>query len=84
MSDGLRSNDEIERLVRLIDGTPREKAVEMMVGQLRSGVSYRNFLSAVFVAAERFKASPHMVLMVNSANRLSLDLHSEHLLIPMF
>lgn len=84
MSDGLRSNDEIERLVRLIDGTPRENAVEMMVGQLRSGVSYRSFLSSVFVAAGRFKSSPHMVLMVNSAHRLSLDMPREQKLLPMF
>ena len=84
MSDSLRSNDETERLVRLIDGTPREKAVEMMVGQLRSGVSYRSFLSAVFVAAGRFKSSPHMVLMVNSAHRLSLDMPREQMLLPMF
>lgn len=84
MSDGLRANDEIERLVRLIDGTERKNAVEMMVGQLQSGVSYRSFLSAVFLAAGRFKASPHMVLLVNSAHRLSLDMPREQTLLPMF
>ncbi len=84
MSDGLRADVEIERLVRLIDQTPREQAVEMMVNQLRSGVSYRSFLSAVFVAAGRFNMSPHKVLMVNSAHRISLDMPREQMLLPMF
>ena len=83
-STGLRATEEIERLVGLIDRTPREKAVEMMVGQLRSGVSYRSFLSSVFIAAGRFNVSPHKVLMVNSAHRISLDMPREQMLLPMF
>ena len=84
MSDRLRASDDVERLVRQIDRTSRENAVEWMVGQLQSGVSYRSLLSAVFVAAGRFNMSPHKVLMVNSAHRLSLDMPPDQMLLPMF
>jgi len=42
---------EMEPLISLIENTPREKCAEMAVEQLRRGVSYRQMLAALFLAA---------------------------------
>jgi hypothetical protein len=81
---------DVEPIVRLIEETPREKCVELMVEQLQRGLPYRNFLAALFLAGVRnvmphpvgFKF--HCVLAIHSANQLSLDAVPEDRLLPLF
>jgi hypothetical protein len=81
---------DVEPVVRLIEETPREKCVELMVEQLQKGLPYRNFLAALFLAGVRnvmphpvgFKF--HCVLAIHSANQLSLDAVPEDRLLPLF
>jgi hypothetical protein len=81
---------DVEPIVRLIEETPREKCVELMVDQLQRGLPYRNFLAALFLAGVRnvmphppgFKF--HCVLAIHSANQLSLDAVPEDRLLPLF
>jgi hypothetical protein len=80
----LRPDGDVEPLVRLIEATPREAAVAMMIEQLRRGVSYRQFLAALFVAAARLNVSPHHVYMIHSAHQLGLDVAREDRLLPLF
>lgn len=75
---------EIAPLVRLIETTPREKSVAMMIGELRKGVTKNQFVAAMFLAAARMKVSPHHVYMINSALRLSNDMERETQLLPLF
>src|SRR5437016_11290038 len=49
----VRFTPDVEPIVRLIEETPRERCVEMMVEQLRRGLPYRNFLAALFLASVR-------------------------------
>ena len=71
-------------LVKLIDGTPREKSVQMMLEQLQKGVSWRQFLAAMFLVAAEINVSPHHVFMINAAQRLSLSVDREYRLLPLF
>ena len=75
---------EISPLVRLIEATPREKAVEMMIGELRKGTTKNQFVAAMFLAAARMRVSPHHVYMINSALRLSNTMPRETQLLPLF
>lgn len=56
--DDVRLTPDIEHLVRLIEETPRSKIVAAMIEQLRKGVTYRQFLGAMFVASARMDVSP--------------------------
>ena len=80
---------EMEPLVRLIERTPREKCFEMIVDQLRQGVSYRQFLGSLFLAGVR-DISPqppgfkfHCVFVIHSAHQLSLDAPVSDRLLPL-
>src|SRR5690349_13803731 len=48
--DLVRFGPELEPVVRLIEETPRAGCPAMMIGQLRKGLPYRNFLAALFLA----------------------------------
>jgi hypothetical protein len=85
----VRFGPEIEPLIRLIEDTPRERCVEMLVEQLRRGVSYRQFMSALFLAGLRtFKPSStggmHSVYLIHAAHQISLDGATEERLLPLF
>jgi hypothetical protein len=82
--EDVRLTPEIEPLVRLIEETPQEKSVAVMIGQLRKGVSYRQFLAALFLAALRMNVSPHHVYMIFSAHQVSLEVGREERLLPLF
>jgi hypothetical protein len=88
--DILRFSGEIEPLVSLIERTPREKCAEMAVEQLRSGVSYRQFMAALFLAGIRnINPRPpgfalHCVFVVHSAHLLSLESPPDTRLFPLF
>jgi hypothetical protein len=80
----IRFSPDLEPIVRLIEETPRDKCVGVLAGQVRAGLPYRRFLSAVFLAALRKQDSHHSVYLVNSAHQVSLDLNSKDRLIPLF
>ena len=88
--DLVRLRPEIEPLVRLIERTPREKCFEKIAEQLRAGVSYRQFLAALFLAGIR-NVNPqppgfkfHCVFVIHSAHQLSLDTPVRERLLPLF
>jgi hypothetical protein len=88
--DVLKFSGEIEPLVALIERTPRDRCQEMAVEQLRSGVSYREFLAALFLAGIRnINPRPpgfalHCVFVVHSAHLLSLEAPPDARLLPLF
>ena len=54
-------NSDLELIVRLILGTPREQCVQLMADQFRRGLPYRRALAVLFLAAIRYPYSPHNV-----------------------
>jgi hypothetical protein len=89
--DLVRFGPDIEPIVRLIEETPHEKCVAMMVEQLRAGLPYRHFLAALYLAAIRaarwhgsIHAYDHNAYVVHSANQLTLDLPVAERLLPAF
>ena len=67
---------EIEPVVRLIEETPRDRALEVVISQLKKGLSYKNLLAGLFLAGIRnIKPRPvgfkfHAVMVINSAHVL--------------
>src|SRR5689334_6539571 len=88
--DVLKYSGEMESLVSLIERTPREKCAEMAVEQLRSGVSYRQFLAALFLAGIRnINPRPpgfalHCVFVVHSAHLIGMEAPEDVRLLPLF
>lgn len=80
----VRLSPDIEPLVRLIERTPREQSVGMIIDQLSKGLSYRQFLAGLFLAAIRSRSSPHHVHMIHAAQSLSFDVPHEERLLPLF
>jgi hypothetical protein len=89
-TERVRFRADIEPLVRLIEETEREKCVEVVVAQLRRGVSYRQFLAALFLAGIR-EVNPrpcssklHCVFVIHAAHLMSLDAPVGEQLLPLF
>ena len=86
----MRFRPEIEPLVGLIERTARDKCAEMAVEQLQSGVSYRQFLAALFLAGIRnINPRPpgfalHCVFVVHSAHLISLEAPADARLLSLF
>jgi hypothetical protein len=86
----MKFRPEIEPLVGLIERTPRDKCAEMAVEQLRGGVSYRQFLAALFLAGIRnINPRPpgfalHCVFVIHSAHLMSLEAPADSRLLPLF
>lgn len=78
-----RVDDETERLVSLISETPHERAVGMMIDQVRQGISHRSFLGALYVSALRF-ALGHRVIVHHPVTQLSLDAPRDERLHSLF
>lgn len=88
-SDIVRFGADIEPLVGLIEETPRSDCIEVVAGRLKAGLSYRELLSALFLAGIR-NVSPqppgfkfHCVFVLHSANQLSLDAPDRERLLPL-
>jgi hypothetical protein len=86
----VRFRPDVEPLVRLFEETEREKCVEVAVDQLRRGVSYRQFLAALFLAGIR-EVNPqpcgfklHCVFVIHAAHLMSLDAPVGEHLLPLF
>src|SRR5262249_37562061 len=71
-------------LVRLIEETPRAKCPAMMIGQLKKGLPYRNFLAAMFLAKIREGEVEHESAALHAANQLTLDAPVQERLLPAF
>lgn len=83
--DIVRYSPDIEPTVRLMEDTPIEKCPEMLAEQLRRGVSYRQLLAGLFLAALRGPSSiAHSVFVIHSAHEMSLDARAEERLLPLF
>ncbi|MDZ4852713.1 MAG: hypothetical protein SGI77_25770 [Pirellulaceae bacterium] len=86
----VRFRPEIEPLVKMLEDTPREKIIDAATALIRSGTSYRELLSALFLAGIRnvqprpsvgFKF--HSVLVVNSAHQASIAAKNESRWLPL-
>ncbi len=80
---------EIEPVVRLIEETPRDRAIEVAVNQLKKGLSYRNLMAGLFLAGIRnIKPRPvgfkfHAVMVINSAHLLGQTSAVSERLLPL-
>src|SRR5262245_15758690 len=87
--DRVSLNAEIEPIVRTIEDTPREKVIETAVGLLRSGVTYQQFMTALYLAGIRGVDSWnsggtfHCVYVINSAHMLAREAPAEERLLPL-
>lgn len=78
---------EVEPLVRLIEDTERERCVEMVGEQLLRGLSYRNFMSAVFLAGLRNGGDAgyyHCIYVIHAANQLAASTPVGEQTLPLF
>ncbi len=87
--DAVRFRPEIEPVVRWIEETPRDRAMETAIARLQAGLSYRDLLSGLFLAGIRnVKPRPvgfkfHAVLVINSAHLLGQTAGSDERLLPL-
>ncbi|MBX6315599.1 MAG: hypothetical protein IRY99_22200, partial [Isosphaeraceae bacterium] len=88
--EAVRFRPEIEPVVRWIEETPRERALDVAVEQLKAGLSYRDLLAGLFLAGIRnIKPRPvgfkfHAVLVINSAHILGQSANVDDRLLPLF
>jgi hypothetical protein len=86
----VRLSPEIEPVVRVIEDTPRERIFEAAAGLLRSGVDYRQFMAALYLAGIRNVDSRssgsrfHCVYVINSAHLLAVESPAHERLLPLF
>jgi hypothetical protein len=86
----VRLSAEIEPIVRVIEETQRERIMEAATGLLRSGVDYRQFMAALYLAGIRNVDSRnsgsrfHCVYVINSAHLLALESPAQERLLPLF
>ena len=87
--DAVRFRPEIEPVVRWIEETPREQALEVAVAHLKEGLSYRDLLAGLFLAGIRnIKPHPvgfkfHAVMVINSAHLLGQTAAVSDRLLPL-
>ena len=85
----VRFRPEIEPVVRWIEETPREKAIEVALDHLKQGLSYRDLMSGLFLAGIRnIKPHPvgfkfHAVMVIHSAHLLGQTAAVQDRLLPM-
>ena len=74
---------ETDRLLRLLRSTSREQCVPVFAREVKAGLSYRQFLTVLFLAAIE-NGDPHQVAQVYGAHRISSDARIEERLLPIF
>ncbi len=79
----VRFGPDMDSLVKLIERTPREKCIPVFMDQFTSGLSYRRFLAALFLAAAR-TGDLHQLAQVYAAHRTSSSVRIEERLLPLF
>jgi hypothetical protein len=86
----VRLSADIEPVVRVIEDTPRERIFEAAARLLRSGVDYRRFMAALYLAGIRSVDSRtsgsrfHCVYVINSAHLLALESPAHERFLPLF
>lgn len=87
--DAVRFRADIEPVVRWIEETPRDKAIEVAMSHLKDGLPFRDLFAGIFLAGIRnIKPRPvgfkfHAVMAMNSAYLMGLDALPEDRLLPM-
>ncbi len=74
---------ETDRLLRLIRSTSREQCVPAFAKEVKAGLSYRQFLTVLFLATLE-NGDPHQVAQVYGAHRISSEARLEERLLPLF
>jgi hypothetical protein len=82
-SDDIVFGPETDRLLRLLRNTSREECVPVFAKEIKGGLSYRRFLTVLFLAALE-NGDPHQVAQVYGAHRISSDARIEERLLPLF
>jgi len=87
----VRLRPEIEPLVRLLEETPRGRLLEEVAGRIRRGLSYREVLAALMLAAvKNIRPGPivgfklHGVMVVNAAHLASIASPPPDRWLPIF
>src|SRR5688572_1259630 len=86
----VRLSADIEPIVRVIENTSRGKIFEAAAGLLRSGIDYRRFMAALYLAGIRNVDSRssgsrfHCVYVINSAHLLALESPAHERFLPLF
>ena len=74
---------ETDRLLQLLRDTSREQCVPAFAREVKAGLSYRQFLTVLFLAGVE-NGDPHQVAQVYGAHRISSDVRVEERLLPLF
>ncbi len=74
---------ETDRLLRLLRTSGTDECLPKFVYEIKSGLSYRQFLAVLFLAAIE-NGDPHQVAQVFGAHRISTDVRVEERLLPLF
>ncbi|MCA9052238.1 MAG: hypothetical protein KDA75_00300 [Planctomycetaceae bacterium] len=87
--DLVRFSPDLEPLVQLIENTSREHCISAVVKSLRAGTTYRELMTALYLAGIRnLSPSPggalHAVFVIHSAHTLGMDLPPKECVLPMF
>lgn len=77
-------SEALQPIVKRMIDVPREGAVEMLADEFRTGLTYRQALAALLVAASSCEGTHHEVYLVYSAHQMSLDSVGADRLIPVF
>lgn len=87
--DAVQFRPEIEPVVRWIEETPRDRALEAAIAHLKEGLSYRDLMAGLFLAGIRnIKPHPvgfkfHAVMVINSAHLLGQTAAASDRLLPL-
>ncbi len=86
----VRFTPAIEPIVRLIENTPHEDAIDVLAARVGNGLSYNDFLAALFLAGIR-NVSPqppgfkfHCVFIIHSCHYLAQMGPPEERFVPLF
>jgi hypothetical protein len=82
--DLVRFGPDLEPVVRLIEDTRRPKCPAMMIGLLKNGLPYRNFLAALYLTNLRAGEAGHPLAVLHSAHQLTLNAPFQERLLPTF
>ncbi len=86
----VRFEPELERLVRLIEDTPKQQCIDAVAAEVRAGLGERQLLAALLLAGLR-NVNPqppgfkfHCVMVIDACQQISLDLPPGERLMPLF
>lgn len=80
----IRFGPDLEPIVRLMEETPREDCVRVLVSELRRGLPYRKFLAASLFAGIRRARSNHEVYKIHAMHQVGMDVLAAERLLPLF